>query len=39
MTTHNNALLKRAQTLKLHGLVSHWSECAQAISVELMTLE
>lgn len=30
----NNALLKRAQALKLHGLVSHWPECAQADWVE-----
>lgn len=27
-------LLKRAQALKLHGLVSHWGECAQADWVE-----
>jgi DNA replication protein DnaC len=30
----NEPLLKRAQALKLHGLVSHWGECAQADWVE-----
>lgn len=28
--SNTEALLKRARALKLHGLVSHWSECAQA---------
>lgn len=34
MLTPNEPLFKRAQALKLHGLVSHWSECAEANWVE-----
>lgn len=34
MTTHSETLLKRVRSLKLHGLVSHWRECAQADWVE-----
>jgi len=30
MTNTTETLRKRAHALKLHGLVSHWSECAQA---------
>lgn len=30
MPAHHDTLLKRAQALKLHGLVSHWVECAQS---------
>ena len=34
MPTLNEPLFKRAQALKLHGLVSHWRDCAEADWVE-----
>jgi len=34
MPSPNETLLTRAQALKLHGLVSHWTECATAEWVE-----
>jgi DNA replication protein DnaC len=36
MPAHHDTLLKRAQALKLHGLVSHWNECTKANWVETL---
>lgn len=36
MPAHHDTLLKRAQALKLHGLVSHWNECTKVNWVETL---
>lgn len=36
MPAHHDTLLKRAQALKLHGLVSHWNECTKLNWVETL---